>query len=127
MPSTIPFANVLHSVDLGNGRSLATAANGYRSNTSSHSGVTLILVHGAGHRMTRSLPILSHPHIIQSLADKELWEPTVEELFRLPVASSIREVWSFDMPSHGQAAQVNARQLEINPVASRPWSLDVLS
>lgn len=44
--------------------------------------------------------------------DKELWEPTIGELFRSPVSSSIREVWSFDWPSHGQAALANAPQLE---------------
>lgn len=50
--------------------------------------------------------------------EKELWEPTIEDLLSFPIASSIREIWSFDMLSHGQAAQVNARQLQNNPITS---------
>ncbi|KAI0763290.1 alpha/beta-hydrolase [Trametes elegans] len=46
---------------------------------------------------------------------KEAWEPTIQYLFSAtdPVTSRplLREAWSFDMQSHGEAASLNERQL----------------
>ncbi|KAI0833801.1 alpha/beta-hydrolase [Trametes gibbosa] len=57
-----------------------------------HDGYTLLLFHCAG----------SH---------KEVWEPTIEAMLSTTPTSSrlpIREIWSFDMQNHGQAATANA-------------------
>ncbi|KAI0759701.1 alpha/beta-hydrolase [Trametes elegans] len=60
-------------------------------------GATLLFLHCAG----------SH---------KEAWEPTIETLFSANAAeagpSAIREAWSFDMPNHGEAAELNSKLLE---------------
>lgn len=47
--------------------------------------------------------------------DKESWEPTLEKLMALQTKTSgnraIREAWSFDAPSHGDSAILNAGTL----------------
>jgi len=46
--------------------------------------------------------------------DKEQWEPTIEQIFRLQQHKNqnrIREVWAFDWQSHGESAIINEKLL----------------
>lgn len=71
----------------------------YRSPSCSQDGLTLLFTHCVG----------SH---------KEQWEPTIECLFALQDENlkapfqRVREAWSCDWPSHGEAALLNAEVLE---------------
>jgi pimeloyl-ACP methyl ester carboxylesterase len=72
------------------------AAKRYTDGSCRNDGVTLVLVHGTGFH-------------------KECWEPTLEKLMALQSNASgdraIREAWSFDAPSHGDSAVLNAETL----------------
>ncbi|KAJ7099440.1 Alpha/beta hydrolase fold-1 [Mycena belliarum] len=54
--------------------------------------LTLVLTHGTGFH-------------------KELYEPTIEDLYRLGPSAKIREVWALDAPNHGDAAVLNEQAL----------------
>ncbi|KAI0935586.1 hypothetical protein AcV5_003971 [Taiwanofungus camphoratus] len=60
-----------------------------------------------GQQETGLTPIFAHC----TGAHKELWEPVIESLFKLKDPETgvplIREAWSFDWQSHGEAAVVN--------------------
>ena len=51
--------------------------------------------------------------------DKEQWEPVIENLFnpqqKMGKAHRIREAWSFDWQSHGDAAILNRQLLKVRP------------
>ncbi|KAJ7605167.1 Alpha/Beta hydrolase protein [Roridomyces roridus] len=76
------------------GRTLKMTANRYETldSSSSYEGVTLLFAHCIG----------SH---------KEQWEPAIQHAFRLqkskPRHQRIREAWTFDWQSHGDAATLN--------------------
>jgi hypothetical protein len=44
---------------------------------------------------------------------KEIWEPTMEDLYSFAEARElkIREMWSIDAPNHGEAAILNEKSL----------------
>ncbi|TFK36161.1 Alpha/Beta hydrolase protein [Crucibulum laeve] len=64
-------------------------AKQYSMSQSNVQGFTLLFAHGLG-------------------AHKEQWEPTIQYLFKGAINSNlIREAWSFDWPSHGDAAILN--------------------
>lgn len=49
--------------------------------------------------------------------DKELWEPVVARLFQHVQSDTlerykVREAWSFDWPTHGEAAVINRPLLQ---------------
>jgi hypothetical protein len=50
------------------------------------------------------------------LTDKEQWEPIIEQTFQLQQGKArhqrVREAWSFDWQSHGDAAVLNRELLE---------------
>lgn len=52
------------------------------------------------------------------LTDKEQWEPIIEQTFQLQQGKArhqrVREAWSFDWQSHGDAAVLNRELLETN-------------
>jgi len=59
------------------------------------------------------------PDLSASQTDKETWEPTIERIFEVQNGKSvtdarnrIREAWSFDWQSHGDAAVLNKIALE---------------
>ena len=62
-------------------------------------GFTIILLHGTGFH-------------------KELWEPTIEDLFALlsqgGLESEIREVWTIDSPNHGDSAILNEQAMKFH-------------
>ncbi|KAF8211712.1 Alpha/Beta hydrolase protein [Mycena galopus ATCC 62051] len=69
-------------------------------------GITLLFGHGVG-------------------AHKEVWEPIIEEIFRLQKHQRVREVWALDRQDHGDAALLNSEELARNRpdgVASYEWS-----
>ncbi|KAJ7615865.1 Alpha/Beta hydrolase protein, partial [Roridomyces roridus] len=80
------------------GRTLKMTANRYETldSSSSYEGVTLLFAHCIG----------SH---------KEQWEPAIQHVFRLqqskPRHQRIREAWTFDWQSHGDAATLNREAL----------------
>ncbi|EED83404.1 hypothetical protein POSPLDRAFT_104277 [Postia placenta Mad-698-R] len=79
------------------GPAMKMAAKRYRPGCSCERGFTLLLAHGSGFH-------------------KELWEPTLNALFRLqnhdPSSHVIREVWAFDWQAHGDSAILNADELK---------------
>ncbi|KAG6901876.1 hypothetical protein C0995_007000 [Termitomyces sp. Mi166 len=95
---------------------LQSSAKRYTSNFGSRDGLTLLFAHCVGSRKfasahaPRSIQAERHP------LDKEQWEPTIEQIFRLQQRKDeryrIREVWAFDWQSHGDAAVINARVLD---------------
>ncbi|KAJ7463512.1 hypothetical protein B0H11DRAFT_2053173 [Mycena galericulata] len=60
-------------------------------------GITLLFGHGVG-------------------AHKEIWEPIIEDIFRLQKHQRVREAWALDRQDHGDAAVLNCDEL----VRSRP-------
>ncbi|KAJ7093412.1 Alpha/beta hydrolase fold-1 [Mycena belliarum] len=78
--------------------------------TSNEAGFTLLFAHCVG-------------------AHKEQWEPTIEELIRLQRHKAprerVREAWSFDWPSHGDAAVLNRAFIARNRdtgIAASEWA-----
>ncbi|KAK6981123.1 CN hydrolase domain-containing protein [Favolaschia claudopus] len=63
-------------------------------------GITLFFGHGVG-------------------AHKEIWEPIIEDIFRLQRHSYVREAWALERQDHGDAAILNAKEL----ARSRPDSV----
>lgn len=57
--------------------------------------LTLIAVHGSGHT-------------------KEIWEPCLDDLFVLVKSKGLKvnDVWSIELPSHGETAAMNAKVVE---------------
>ncbi|KAF8890073.1 Alpha/beta hydrolase fold-1 [Infundibulicybe gibba] len=66
-------------------------------------------------------------------AHKEQWEPTIQEIFRLQGTKGgvhrIREAWSFDWQSHGDAAILNRVRLNkrSSAVSTYEWSSAITS
>ncbi|KAG5338729.1 hypothetical protein C0989_006437 [Termitomyces sp. Mn162] len=78
---------------------LQSTAKRYTSRFGSKDGLTLVFAHCVGSQNATPL-------------DKEQWEPTIEQIFRLQQSKNrrdpIREAWAFDWQSHGDAAVINA-------------------
>ncbi|KAJ6526661.1 hypothetical protein B0H19DRAFT_900282, partial [Mycena capillaripes] len=55
-------------------------------------GLTLLFGHGVG-------------------AHKEVWEPIIEDIFRLQRYQCVREAWALDRQDHGDAALLNSEEL----------------
>ncbi|KAG5341574.1 hypothetical protein C0989_009276 [Termitomyces sp. Mn162] len=95
---------------------LQSTAKRYTSRFSSRNGLTLLFAHCVGSRTftTAHAPCFIRAEL-DSL-DKEQWEPTIEQIFRLQQQKDqrdrIREAWAFDWQSHGDAAIINARVLD---------------
>ncbi|KAJ6498272.1 Alpha/beta hydrolase fold-1 [Mycena vulgaris] len=68
-----------------------------RESSANVEGLTLIFGHGVG-------------------AHKEIWEPIIEDIFRLKQHQCVREAWALDRQDHGDAALLNCEEL----VRSRP-------
>ncbi|KAJ6561173.1 alpha/beta-hydrolase [Mycena vulgaris] len=89
------------NVESAPGKFLKMAAKRYSTpeSISNIEGFTLILMHGIG-------------------ANKEQWEPTIEEIFRLQNTKAphlrVREAWSLDRQNHGDAALLNREELELS-------------
>ncbi|KAI0833787.1 alpha/beta-hydrolase [Trametes gibbosa] len=83
----------------------------YTPEVHNEAGVTLLFFHCAG----------SH---------KESWEPTIQSVFAADSSEprsrrpAIREAWSFDMPSHGEAGTLNQQLLERidEPLLVEDWA-----
>ncbi|PPQ72403.1 hypothetical protein CVT26_003796 [Gymnopilus dilepis] len=65
-------------------------------------GIILLLGHGAGFF-------------------KEMWEPTVEDLFKLDETRLIREAWGLDCQNHGEACTLNEDILSRKPDILTIW------
>ncbi|KZT09001.1 alpha/beta-hydrolase [Laetiporus sulphureus 93-53] len=79
---------------------LKLVGNRYVPAISARDGLTLLFTHCTG-------------------AHKELWEPVIEHLFKSSdIASVIREAWSVDWQSHGEAAVFNEQATEVGPLTA---------
>ncbi|KAJ7200729.1 Alpha/beta hydrolase fold-1 [Mycena haematopus] len=91
----------IKSIRVEPGRTLQLTAKSYSSGTSDPNGLTLLFAHGA---------------------DKEQWEPTLEQIFGMQETAScgfsVREAWSVDWQSHGEGAVVNEAALSNHPGVS---------
>ncbi|KAJ7610200.1 alpha/beta-hydrolase [Roridomyces roridus] len=88
---------------------LKLAAKRYIPRTTTPDGLTLLFAHNSG-------------------GHKEEWEPTLEEMLarQNPTRLKIREVWSVDWQSHGEAGRINAPQLENRgPVSLHEWAYGI--
>ncbi|KAI9064976.1 alpha/beta-hydrolase [Trametes sanguinea] len=88
---------------------LRLVAKCYVPECANPNGVTLLFFHCAG----------SH---------KDSWEPTIDHIFSAKSAGgklpAVREAWSFDMHSHGEAAIINGATLEAigSPLTVEEWA-----
>ncbi|KAG6910003.1 hypothetical protein DXG01_014003 [Tephrocybe rancida] len=93
----------------------STAKRYTRTVGASRDGLTLLLAHGVGSRKTPTQPNDRSLSLTQIVPDKEQWEPTLEQIFRLQQSKGndrIREAWAFDWQSHGEAAVLNEELLK---------------
>ncbi|KAJ7212532.1 Alpha/Beta hydrolase protein [Mycena pura] len=77
-----------------------------RESSANIEGLTLLFGHGVG-------------------AHKEIWEPTIEDIFRLQQHRCVREAWALDRQDHGDAALLNCEELMRNRaegVLSYEWA-----
>lgn len=76
----------------------------------SRGGATLILTHGISG--CKSKCPSTNPMFEPSLTGKELYHTTITRLLSLQDATyDIREIWTIDLPNHGEAATLNRRLL----------------
>jgi hypothetical protein len=67
-------------------------------------GAVLFFAHATG---MRTSPLSPRPDTILTVStDKEQWEPITEKILE---CENIQEAWSFDWPSHGEGAALNAQ------------------
>ncbi|KAJ7784935.1 alpha/beta-hydrolase [Mycena maculata] len=77
-----------------------------RKSSANVDGITLLFGHGVG-------------------AHKEVWEPIIDDIFRLDTHKCVREAWAVDRQDHGDAALLNSEELARNRpdgVYSYEWS-----
>ncbi|KZT09004.1 alpha/beta-hydrolase [Laetiporus sulphureus 93-53] len=88
---------------------LKLVANRYASPVPAAAGMTLLFTHCIG-------------------AHKELWEPVIAQLFKnKDTAPLIREAWSIDWQSHGDAAVVNEHLLKSRGVSALEYANGVVA
>ena len=78
-------------------------------------GLTLVFFHCAGSRKSR-LVLHGFARLTRGgVLDKEVWETVILQLLTLKEKSGrllVREAWTFDMQSHGEAAKYNKEILK---------------
>lgn len=98
------------------GASLKLTVKRYSTAASGSDGLTLLFAHCIGGRKRKSLPEEHGSLTTRTLIDKEIWEPVIEGIFKIqgskPKNHRIREAYSFDRQTHGDAAIINEEALK---------------
>lgn len=97
------------------GPSLKLTIKRYNTTASDSNGLTLLFAHCIGGRKRRYFHD-EKSSLINNLIDKEIWEPVIEGIFKIqgskPKNHRIREAYSFDWQTHGDAAILNEEVLK---------------
>ena len=97
------------------GPSLKLTIKRYNTTASDSNGLTLLFAHCIGGRKRRYFHD-KKSSLINNLIDKEIWEPVIEGIFKIqgskPKNHRIREAYSFDWQTHGDAAILNEEVLK---------------
>ena len=98
------------------GPSLKLTVKRYSTAASENDGLTLLFAHCIGGRKYEYLDDEYSGCLTISLIDKEIWEPVIVTIFKIqgskPKNLRIREAYSFDWQTHGDAAILNEEALK---------------